>query len=503
LLARRRRPERVIDRAYGAWLAKHAAPDPAAWRRRGAAPRISVVMPVCDTNPVWLRAAIASVRAQYYDNWELVIADDASSSPHVATCLAELEADPRISVVRLKARGGIAAATNAALRHADGAYVAFLDHDDILAPHALAAVACAIAENPALDLVFSDEDQLIDGRRAQPYFKPGCNPDLLLSQNVICHLAVYRRALLAELGGLRHDVDGAQDHDLALRAMASIAPDRAKHLPLVLYSWRQSEKSFSAAATDRCRAAALRAVSRHLEGRARVTADPALPQWPSVRFNLPPAPPRVSLIGADAIDVAADDYEPTLLQHVPNAAAATGDVLLFLSPKLRPAGPGWLRELVAQACRPEIGAAGGLLLAPRGGWAHTGYALHPKHIAQTLAPPSDPDDPGYRGQFRLARTVSAVSLDCLAVRGAALNEAGGLTPEAADFAAVDFCLKLAARGLRTVWTPHARLRYAALPRPPSAGAAWMRQHWGATLAADPYHNPNLLLSRGRITLGGP
>jgi hypothetical protein len=353
-----------------------------------------------------------------------------------------------------------------------------------------------------LDLVFSDEDRLVNGNRAHPYFKPGYNPDLLLVQNAVCHLAVYRRTLLADLGGLHGDVDGAQDHDLALRAQEVVAPHRIKHLPMVLYHWRQSETSFSVAETERCRAAALRAVSRCLAGRARVVADPTLPQWPAVRFNMPDPAPRVSLVGAGALEVAAEEYDPTLIQRALDAAGATGEILLFLNARLRPAGAGWLRALVANACQPEIGVVGGLLLRPNGGWAHTGYALDPKHIAQSAAPASDRDDPGYRGQFRLARTVSAVSLDCLAVRRAAFTEAGGFTREAGDFAAVDLCLRLAVRGLRTVWTPHARLQYSSMPRSPSAGGAWMRQRWGAALAADPYHNPNLLLSRGQITLGG-
>jgi GT2 family glycosyltransferase len=450
------------------------------------APRISVVMPVHDPDPVWLRDAIASVRGQIFENWELMIADDASADPAVAVCLAECEGDTRIHVTRLASRGGISAASNAALAHADGDYVAFLDHDDVLAPHALAAVACAFAEAPKLDLVFSDEDQIVNGRRARPYFKPGWNPELLLSQNVVCHLAAYRRTLVTRLGGLRSNMAGAQDFDLALRVVEEVGPDRVRHLPLVLYHWRQSPKSFSATDADLCQDAARRAVARLVRDQASVGTDPALPQWPVV--------PAAVADGA---------WDNARIEIVPDAARATGAVLVFLAKHLRPANEEWLRALVGQALRPEIGAAGALLLAPDGRWQNTGYWLDPKRVVTTLAPPSDDRDPGYRGHFALARNVAAVCGDCLAVRREVFTAAGGFGVSAGDFAAVDLCLRLAGRGLQTVWVPQARLRYTARPRALSAGAAWMRQRWGAALAADPYRNPNLAVVRGRLSLAAP
>jgi GT2 family glycosyltransferase len=494
---RRRRPEAVIGRQYGAWLARHGAPDRAAWAARLAelpeAPGISVVMPVHETRPDWLEAAIASVRAQIHGQWELLITDDASASPDVAAILARAAAaDPRIDVARLAARSGISAASNHALARAGYDYVAFLDHDDLLAPHALACMACELAAHPDTDLVFSDEDQLEGGRRLRPYFKPGWNPDLLLAQNLVCHLAVYRRALVARLGGLRPDFDGSQDFDLALRAAAQTG--RIRHVPEVLYHWRQSPGSFSAASAAACRDAARRAIAAALAPGDAVAEDPALP-WPVVRFGLEDAP-RLSVIGA-APPAAA--YPPALIEHVARPEAATGEVLLFLAPGLAPLGADWLEALVAPLRRPGLGAAGARL-EWRSRLVHAGYVLDPEAVAQSPAPRADEADPGYRGQFRLARTVSAVSGDCLAVRRDAFLAAGGFARDAGDFAAVDLCLKLAARGLRTVWVPRAALRHAARPRPMRAGAAWMKARWGAALAADPYQNPHLRLARGRISL---
>jgi len=494
---RRQRAEAVIDQAYPAW-ARRDKPDPAAWEARirslKAAGVISIVMPVCDPAPAWLEAAIASVRAQFYPKWELLIADDASQLPVVAAVLDGLASDERIEVVRLTERGGIARATNAALLRATGDYVTFLDHDDVLAPQALAEVACEIAETPSLDLVFSDEDQIVKRRLAAPYFKPGWNPDLLLSQNVVGHLAVYRRALVKGAGNLRLEYDGSQDHDLALRIAMDLDPRRIRHVPRILYHWRQSAGSVSAAAAEACRAAAKQAVRDHLGRRARVESDPNLPQWPRVRFAVPAPAPRVSLVGG----AADSSYDPALVEHVADPTWAQGDVLVFLAPGLTPLAPDWLAELVAQACRPEIGAAGARLLSADGRLVHAGYWLDPQSIAHS--PRAAADDPGYRGHYRLLRSVAAVSGDCLAVRRSVFEAAGGFTAAAGDFRAVDLCLKFSARGLRCVWTPHAELQYSAAPAPMRTGAGWMRSRWAAALAADPYRNPNLRLVRGRVAL---
>jgi GT2 family glycosyltransferase len=489
--------ERAIDRAYRRW-ARRDRPDAPAWRARlerlKAAGVISIVMPVHDPEAAWLEAAIASVRGQFYDKWELLIVDDASASAAVAEVLARAAGDGRIEVVRLQRQSGISAATNAGLARAGGDYITFLDHDDVLAPHALAAVACEIAAQPSLDLVFSDEDQLVRGRRAAPYFKPGWNPDLLLSQNFIGHLAVYRRAVVAAAGGMRPAYDGSQDHDFALRTVGDIDARRVRHIPAVLYHWRQSRGSVSAASVAQCRDAALRAVEDHLGYRAEVAADAELPQWPRVRFNLPKPAPRVSIVGT----LQHSSYDKSLVEAVAQPEWASGDVLVFLSPLLRPLKPDWLEELVAQACRPGIGAAGARLTGVDGRLVHAGFILNPEAVAQS--PEAAADDVGYRGHFRLLRSVAAVSGDCLAVRRAVFEAAGGFTAASGDFRAVDLCLKLAARGLRSVWTPYAELRYTAAAVPMAAGAGWMRSRWASALAADAFANPHLRLVRGRVTL---
>ena len=230
-------------------------------------PIISVLMPAYNTDEGLLRQAITSVRSQLYPYWELCVADDASSSPHVASILAEAAAaDARIRWVRREENGHIAEATNTALRLATGPFVALMDHDDLLAEHALYEVAVVLNAHPDADLIYTDEDQIDEaGQRHTPYFKPDWNYDLFLGHNMVCHLGVYRRSLVEQLGGLRVGFEGSQDYDLALRVAAATSPDRIHHIPAVLYHWQaQRRLVFFRIVLDRCTNAARRAVSDHL-----------------------------------------------------------------------------------------------------------------------------------------------------------------------------------------------------------------------------------------------
>ncbi len=150
----------------------------------------------------------------------------------------EAQVEPRIKLVFREENGNISAASNSALALATGDFLVLLDHDDILAPHALAIIADAINRHPDADVLYSDEDKLnARGHRYGAYFKPDWNPELLYGQNFISHLGVYRSSLVRALGGFRLGFEGSQDYDLALRATAA-TKGPVVHVPHVLYHWR-------------------------------------------------------------------------------------------------------------------------------------------------------------------------------------------------------------------------------------------------------------------------
>ena len=228
---------------------------------------ISVLLPVYNTPEKWLRLAIESVINQQYPRWELCIADDCSTAPHVRKILEEYrQKDSRIKIVYRSENGHIARATNSVLEIATGDFIALLDHDDEITRDALLEVALAHNECPQAEWIYSDEDKIDeDNYCSDPFFKPDWAPDYFLTCMYTCHLGVYRTARVREIGGFRPEVNGAQDYDLALRLMARNV--NVHHIPKVLYHWRTLATSTASGgdAKDYAYPAAQRAIGNYLK----------------------------------------------------------------------------------------------------------------------------------------------------------------------------------------------------------------------------------------------
>src|ERR1700730_14426841 len=478
-------------------------------------PLISVVVPVYNTEEQYLREMIESVLRQLYPHWELCLADDASTKPHIQQVLREFSTlDSRIKFVRRETNGHIAATTNTALELAVGEFVALLDHDDLLSETALYEIAVEVDAHPDADVIYSDSDSIDDaGRRSEPYFKTDWNPELMLGYNIVNHLGVYRRALVEEVGCLGVGFEGGQDYDLMLRVAEASAPSRIRHIPAVLYHWRRnaSSPSFSEASMERCVVAARGAVRQHLERtgvQAHIEPVPGAPIWTRVIYLLPRERPLVSIIvptrdRADFLARCADDvlkrpdYEPLelvivdndsveaetrrvftrlrqdsrvrIIQHpgrfnysaINNHAVreARGHIVVLLNNDVDVISSGWLEEMVSHALRPEVGAVGAKLLYPDGRVQHAGVFLGVAGLAGHLHQLIGRADPGSFGRAILTATVSAVTGACLAVRKSVYEEVGGLDEVnlALAYNDVDLCLKIIERGYRNVSTPNAEL----------------------------------------------
>jgi GT2 family glycosyltransferase len=478
-------------------------------------PLFSVLMPVYDTQEVWLRRAVQSVVEQVYPHWELCIADDASRAPHVKRVLDELAAsDPRIRVVHRQANGHISAASNSALGLARGEYIALLDHDDELPPHALFRVAEELDAWPDAAIVYSDEDKIDErGVRLDPYFKPDWNPDLFCSHNLVSHLGAYRTGLVRELGGFREGLEGSQDWDLALRVSEKVRPEQIRHIPAVLYHWRILRGSTALAPGEKSYAevAARKAIQDHF-GRGQIDAE-ALPgataglqraryrllEPPLVSLIIPTRDslpllkacvesllsrtdyPRYELIVVDnqSSDAAALSYLQQLEQRgaarvirypkpfnysdINNLAAreARGALLGFLNNDLEVIERGWLLEMASHAVRKEIGAVGARLLFPNGTVQHAGIflGLGRDRVAGTPHRGFPRSSFGHFGRAAVIQDFSAVSAACLLMRKEVFEEAAGF--DAANLPVsyndIDLCLRLREKGYRILWTPYAEL----------------------------------------------
>jgi O-antigen biosynthesis protein len=535
-------------------------------------PRFSIVMPVYNTPEIYLREALESVLAQIYPDWELCIADDASPEAHVSVVLSEYAArDARIKVVRRPVNGHIAAASNSALELAEGDFVALMDHDDTLPPHALYAVAEELNRHPDADILYSDEDKIDErGRRYDPHFKSDFNPDLLLGQNMINHLGVFRRSLLTELGGFRVGFEGSQDYDLTLRAVEKTAPERIRHLPFILYHWRvfESSAAFSTVSLPRATAAAHRALNEHFERTgigAQVEPTPDDPRFTRIRRALPDPLPRVSLIipTRDRVellrgcveglrtktdypdleilivdnnsekpetlayfDSLKDDPRVRVLPYVGPfnfsainnhaAAQATGSVLGLINNDIEVIEPGWLKEMVSHAVRPEVGAVGAKLYYANDTVQHAGVIIGICGVAGHSHKSRPRPDFGYFSRLRLTQDLSCVTAACLLLRKSVYEEVGGLDADhlAVAFNDVDFCLRIREKGYLIVWTPFAELYHLeSASRGPDTAPdkverfkreiTYMQDRWGENLAKDPYYNPNLTLDAEDFGLAFP
>ena len=539
-------------------------------RRFKTRPLISVLLPVFNTEERWLTRAIQSVRDQLYPNWELCIVDDGSTASHVWPLITQsLRTDPRIKARRLEVSGHISAATNAALELAGGDFVAFLDHDDELAPTAFYFAALEINRDANVKFIYSDEDKLDShGRRCDPHFKTDWNPDLLPAQNFVSHLSVISTALVREVGGLRIGYEGAQDYDLVLRCSERLAPAQICHVPRVLYHWRCSTESTASFADSKPYAhdAAIRAVTEHFRrtGLAQVEVARHRVLYRRAIYPLPPDQPLLSIIiptrdhasflcrcltslvsktayrnfEVIVVDNGSRDKETTRylaeLQSSGQArilrvdepfnysrlnnlavSEARGDYIVLLNDDLEIVDPQWLSEMLAHACRPEIGAVGALLRYPDGRIQHGGVILGQKGIG-AHAHAGLIDEDGYFSRPHLVQNFSAVTAACLLTRREVYRQLGGLdeTHLTVAFNDVDFCLRLQKVGLRILWTPFAELRhYESSSRGPEDTLAkqerfasevqYMLDRWSDVLRNDPFYNPNLALDKQLFSLAFP
>ncbi|MCI0468515.1 MAG: glycosyltransferase, partial [Nitrospirae bacterium] len=201
-------------------------------------PLVSIITPVYNPERKVFVDMIESVMRQTYDNWELCLAN-ASDDPVIDEFIDDYKrrSNDKIKIKKLPLNKGITGNSKEALMMSGGEFVLMLDHDDLLAPFALFEIVQTINRRPDVDIIYSDRDLIsLDGKRENPFFKPGWSPELLLSQNYLCHLNVFRKSLIDEAEGFKEGYEGSQDYDMALRLTE--LTDRVIHIPKILYHWR-------------------------------------------------------------------------------------------------------------------------------------------------------------------------------------------------------------------------------------------------------------------------
>ena len=517
LFRRRQRTDATEQDEYGRWFARHrvSAEEAAKLREQSRTfsyrPLLSILTPTFNPNGEFLTAAVESVIAQAYENWELILIDDGSSDSRAQALLKNLgRRDTRIQI-GVQEHGGISSALNTGLARARGDWISLLDHDDLLEPDAVFRAIELMQNDREADVIYSDEDKIVDGKLAAPLLKPDWSPEFFRTHDYLGHFVVMRRDLAR--AEFRSEFDGAQDYDLLLRI--SEKTDRIRHIPRVLYHWRRTAES--TAHNIRRKPGALeagrRAIEEHLVRRqenARVTID-----WEThlyrVRREIPSEKISIIINGAAAHDaerILAKTNFPNF-EIVANLKQATGKYVLFLDPDLEPLNENWLSAMGEQLSNPKIGALGarivssddaiesaGLILSPNGS-VGSAFAGYPRNFR------------GANRQLQAVRNYSAVSASCLLTRREVLEKtASGNAMGSLDFARDDrvcvgteFCLNLRERGLRTVSIPYAEARRTSARENASRLCLDLQKRWPEIFRRDPYYNTNLSSEGADFSLG--
>ncbi len=472
-------------------------------------PLISIVTPVYRTPPEYLRDCVDSVLAQTGNNWELIVIDDGSDDPDLTELLeAYAEADSRILLYVRDRNGGIVEASNDGLRLANGEYIVFLDHDDLLTKSAISVVTKAVRANPAAEILYSDRRHVnAQGKRTGPdFFKPDWSPERFRSNMYIAHLTVVKRSAALEVGAFDPEFEGSQDHDLLLRISERGNP--VIHIRLPLYQWRASENSTALDPDAKPYAAVngLKAVAAHCE-RMGIRAKPEHAERPGfyvlnrtpepgskVTIIVPTCGTHANVLGEDrclvvgaVTSVSAHEYvadyeivvvydkrgdlsylddvveagkgrvrlleyaEPFNFSRKCNVAAirSDADVVLLLNDDIEVISPNWLDHMCALAMEPDVGAVGLKLYFENGLLQHAGLGTS---LGNAFANGwGTPDQGGHFSSTIIDHEVIGVTGACMAVRRDVYLEVGGFCEDyAGSFNDVDFSFKMLRAGYRNI-----------------------------------------------------
>lgn len=519
-------------------------------------PLISVVVPVYNVEPQMLTACIQSVQNQTYDNWELCLVDDCSTDARVRETLRQFEGVERIKIKYRSENGHISRTTNDGIAMAEGEFVALLDCDDLYAENALYEIAKKLNEDHTLDFIYSDEDKLSeDGtKRRNPFFKPDWSPDTFMSLMYTCHLAVYRKSLLDEMGGLRVGLEGSQDYDLVLRVMEKT--NRIGHVPKILYHWREREEStandisakpYIIETTKKAKLEALerRGVKGHLEyikdivmfrvvyevvGNPRVSIIiPSKDNYDILKQCLTSIRKETKYQNYEIIVVDNGSAEETHAKYTQmckeldckyhyapmefnfskmcniGAHLADGQFLLFLNDDIRVEGAEWLERMLGHAQQPHTGAVGCKLIYPNTNLIqHVGvvsFMVGPGHAFQRI----NDDLNCYWGRNKLEYNYSAVTGACLMIDRNKYDQVGGFSEQLpVAYNDIDLCFNLVEAGYYNVVRTDVRLyHYESISRgydavSPEKAARQQREmkklydRHPEFKGYDPCYNPNLI-----------
>lgn len=478
--------------------------------------KFSILVPLYNTPPRFLKEMIISVQRQTYSNWELCLADASDKSQAKVASIVKKFAqnDSRIKYLQLAENRGISYNTNECEKMATGDYIALLDHDDLLHPSALYMSMKAIEEEGA-DFTYTDE-VTFEGTNVNKFitinYKCDYAKDTLISNNYICHFSTFKKQLFEDCGGFQDKYNGSQDHALILQLTSKAS--KVVHIPEILYFWRSHNNS--TAQNIEAKPYAIRAGYNAVKDflgeqgiHCEVTSSPAAKTIYHVHYELL-GKPKISIIIPNkncypvlknCIDsvfakTEYDNYEIVVvdngsteytlmnyyeeLQSYPNVKIlkydkefnyaainnyavhnATGEYIVFLNNDTEVISAEWLSEMLMYAQRADVGAVGAKLIYPNETIQHAGIIIGAgeDYIAAHAHLGWSRNTVGYMGKLCYVSNVMAVTGACLMTKKSTFIGVGGFDEKnfAVAYNDVDYCLKLYQEGFNNVFNPFAEL----------------------------------------------
>lgn len=386
---------------------------------------------------------------------------------------------------------------------------------DRLGTHALEHLSGLLNDGTAWAFADCDRDGP-QGERSQPWLKPVWDIDLFIGADIFTPGAIFSSTILNQALALLTPLDGLKALNwqflLAGIALATeMSHASVAHLPQVLYHRHHltpASPEQAAASMDRHQAIAW--LCQCLTPGALVRTLPQYPALLRAQWPLPAELPKVSLIvptrdqvgllrtcidgllnntdypNLEIIVVDNQSSDPATLAYfetlpaqgvnvlpypqpfnysaINNYAAgqATGELIGLVNNDIEIIEAGWLKEMVSQLLRPNVGAVGAKLLWPNRMVQHGGVVVGVNALAAHTGNNLAQRDPGYLGMNQITRRQSAVTAACLLLRASVFEEINGLDERAfpVAFNDVDFCLRIQQLGLHLIWTPFAQLIHA-------------------------------------------
>lgn len=505
------------------------------------------------------KATLDSLLAQRYSQWCLLVTTSQYAHSELKAVLDDYcqqhEQFSEHLVVQPEGNGDCRQWLTALAAPPD--YLTVLQAGDCLATNATYHYAAHAQQHPEAELLYGDEDRLEDGVRTLPNFKPGWNPELLLSVNYIGRAAAFALPRLLEFDTWLSDIDRLDLHALLLAFTRELTTEQISQIAYVVLHRPYRQSTAYQELTPNGSGYSVSAVSHYMANNghnARVSEHSGVgcqTHWP-----LPDPQPSVSLLVPtrdmlhmlkpciDRILALTDyqNYEVVILDnqsaqaetldyleqiqqdarvrvlhwdHPFNYSAINNfgvantqsDIVGLVNNDIEPISPGWLKEMVSHAIRPNIGCVGAKLYYPNDTVQHGGVILGLGGVAGHAHRFFPRGAGGFQNRLLLTQYLSAVTAACLLVKRELYERAQGLEEHYLPVAYndVDLCLKIRELGYRNLWTPYAELyHHESVSRgiddnPVKKARAkrevdYFRSRWADKLLHDPAYNPNLTVS---------